>query len=380
MHFESKLPNVGTTIFTEMSALANDHDAINLSQGFPNFEPHQNIKDLISYHLNQGKNQYAPMYGAAALRKRISEKFKKMYGVDVHPDYEINITAGATQAIFTSILTFIRKGDEVIVIEPAFDCYNPAIELVGGKVVSYEMQGPQFRVDWDEVGNLITAKTRMIIVNTPHNPTGSILRKHDFEALESLVMGKDIIILSDEVYEHLIYDEEGHQSILRFPNLFKKAIAVFSFGKTFHCTGWKVGYAVMPAPLMKEFRKVHQFNVFTVNSFIQYALADFLEDESQYESLPDFYQGKRDFLSKYIEQSRLKLIPSKGSYFVLANYSEISNADDTDFVKWMTIEKGLAAIPISVFYQSKKQEQLIRFCFAKTEDLLADAGRIIADL
>lgn len=380
MNLKSKLPNVGTTIFTEMSALASKHDAINLSQGFPNYEPDQKLKDLISYYLNHGKNQYAPMAGAVPLRNSIAQKILDIHQVVIDPINEVNITAGATQAIFTSILAFVHAGDEVIVVEPAFDCYNPAIELVGGKIVSYEMEGPNFAIKWDDLAKLITSKTKMIIINTPHNPTGSILTHEDFLSLQTLVTNKDIIVLSDEVYQHLIYDSEKHCSIVRYPELYKKSIAVFSFGKTFHCTGWKVGYVVMPPSLMKEFRKVHQFNVFTVNSFIQYALADYLQDSSSYDYLPGFYQEKRDFLSKYIENSRLKLIPSKGSYFVLADYSNISADKDTDFVKWMTIEKGLAAIPISVFYNSGKQEKLIRFCFAKTKDLLESAGKIIMEL
>lgn len=380
MKIISKLPNVGTTIFTEMSALANEHKAINLSQGFPNYEPDQELKDLVTFHLNNGKNQYAPMIGVQSLRLALAQKIKKCHNADIDHDLEINITAGATQAIFTSILTFVKKGDEVIVVEPAFDCYNPAIELVGGVIVSYEMESPNFNIQWEDLEKLITDKTKMIIINTPHNPTGQILKASDFKSLEKILESRDIIVLSDEVYEHLIYDGEEHTSILRYPELYKKAIAIFSFGKTFHCTGWKVGYAVMPPALMKEFRKVHQFNVFTVNSFVQYAFADYLKQPNKYLQLPEFYKKKRAILSDYIHRSRLELIPSKGSYFVLANYGKISELDDIAFTKWLTIEKSLAAIPISVFYNSKKQEKLVRFCYGKTDDVLHAAGKIILSL
>ncbi|GLR17364.1 methionine aminotransferase [Portibacter lacus] len=376
----SKLPHTGTTIFSEMSGLAAEHKAINLSQGFPNFEPDQALRDRVQYHMNHGKNQYAPMAGVLELRQKISQKIQNLYDVVYDPSDEINVTAGGTQAIFTAISAFVFPGDEVIVIEPAFDCYHPAIELIGAKVVSYEMSSPDFKVDWDEVEKLMTSKTSMIIINTPHNPTGSILRDSDMKALISITLNKDIIILSDEVYEHLIYDNEQHCSILAYPALRSKSIAVFSFGKTFHCTGWKIGYTVMSSALMKEFRKVHQFNVFSVNSFVQHGIADYLADSQTYLSLPDFYQEKRDLLSKYIQNSKFKLIPSKGSYFILADYSQISDLPDTEFAKWLTIKNQLACIPISVFYQSKKQEKLVRFCFAKTEDVLHKAGEIIQSI
>lgn len=376
----SKLPNVGTTIFTEMSALSNEYNALNLSQGFPNYEPDEKLRELVSFYINNGKNQYAPMSGVQALRESIAHKIKNIYNIPINPNSEITVTAGGTQAIFTSILAFVNKGDEVIVVEPAFDCYNPAIELVGGIIVPYEMKSPEFQIDWQELQKLISDKTRMLIINTPHNPSGSILKNEDFEKLEIIIKNKNIIVLSDEVYEHLIFDGEKHCSILKYPTLFKQSIAVFSFGKTFHCTGWKVGYAVMPSNLMEEFRKVHQFNVFSVNSFVQHALADYLKDSEHYNYLPNFYQQKRDLLSSYINKSRLKLIPSRGSYFVLCDYSAVSNLPDKDFSVWMTKEKKLASIPISVFYSSGKQEKLIRFCFAKTEDLLHQAGQIIEKL
>lgn len=377
---KSKLPNVGTTIFTKMSAFANEHQAINLSQGFPDFDPDSELMDLVTFHIQHGKNQYAPMAGVYDLRAAIAAKVNNSYHSKVNPDTNINITAGGTQAIFTSIMAFVNKGDEVIIIEPAFDCYGPAINLVGATVVPYEMKAPDFHIDWKTFESLVTPKTSMIIINTPHNPTGTILLEDDFMHLERIVKNKNIIILSDEVYEHLIFDGEKHCSILKFPSLCEKSIAIFSFGKTFHCTGWKVGYAIMAEPLMKEFRKVHQFNVFSVNSFVQYALADYLQNPSHYQSLPEFYQRKRDLLSQYISNSRLKLIPSKGSYFVLADYSAVSSLNDVEFAEWLTINHKLACIPVSVFYSSGQQDQLVRFCFAKSEAVLVEAGRIIENI
>lgn len=373
----SKLPSVGTTIFSEMSALAVKHMAINLSQGFPNFEPDERLRRLLVKHLDSGKNQYPPMAGVKSLREKIATKFNDLYDAKVDADKEITITAGGTQAIFTAIMAFVHAEDEVIVIEPAFDCYSPAIELVGANVVSYEMCGPDFKVQWDELSSLITTKTSMIIINTPHNPTGSILKEEDMQALEQITQDQDLLVLSDEVYEHLIFDEEKHASILKYPRLREKAIAVYSFGKTFHCTGWKVGYAVMPSELMTEFRKVHQFNVFAVNSFVQYGISDFLDHKDSYLGLPAFYQKKRDLLASYLEKSRFKVIPSKGSYFILCDYSRISELPDIEFAQWMTKEHGLACIPISVFYKSGKQENLVRFCFAKTDEVLREAGEVL---
>ncbi len=374
----SKLPNVGTTIFTEMSSLAREHKAINLSQGFPNYEPAEALRERVSFHMNNGKNQYPHMYGVPELRETISRKIKRCYDIEVDFDQEINVTAGGTQGIFTTIATFVHSGDEVIVLEPAFDCYLPAIEMLGGHQISYEMKGPDFKVDWDAVVDLVSSRTSMIIINTPHNPTGSVLTKEDFEELARITRDRDILVLSDEVYEHLTYDGFRHYSIIEHEELRKRSIAVFSLGKTLHCTGWKVGYAIMPPALMLEFRKVHQFNVFTVNSFVQHGLADYLEDPSTYEDLPAFYQQKRDQLYTSLSASSFNPIKCKGSYFILADYSKISNLPDTEFAKWMTTEHQLACIPISVFYQSGKQEQLVRFCFAKTEDILHDAGKILS--
>ncbi len=380
MNIQSKLPNVGTTIFSVMSALANKHNAINLSQGFPNFDCPEALKQLVNKHLQEGKNQYVPMAGVPALRQRLVDKIDRMYGHSINPDTEITITAGATQALFTAIATFVSAGDEVILIEPAYDCYRPAIEVVGGIPIAYELVAPDYTINWQEIKNLVTEKTKMIIINTPHNPIGKTLKASDLKALEDLTKGTDILVLSDEVYEHLIYDGANHQSVLRYPELFKRSLAVYSFGKTFHNTGWKIGYIVAPDYLMKEFRKVHQFNVFSVNSFVQYGIADFLEDPESYLTLPNFYQQKRDFFGKTMEGSRLQPSSSEGTYFQLFDYSNISAEADTDFAKRLTIEHGVASIPVSVFYTSGRQDKMIRLCFAKTEDLLESAGKLLREI
>ncbi len=380
MNIQSKLPNVGTTIFSVMSALANKHNAINLSQGFPNFDCPEALKQMVNKHLQEGKNQYVPMAGVPALRQRLVDKIDRMTGHSINPDTEITITAGATQALFTAIATFVSAGDEVILIEPAYDCYRPAIEVVGGIPIAYELVAPDYTINWQEIKNLVTEKTKMIIINTPHNPIGKTLKASDLKALEDLTKGTDILVLSDEVYEHLIYDGANHQSVLRYPELFKRSLAVYSFGKTFHNTGWKIGYIVAPDYLMKEFRKVHQFNVFSVNSFVQYGIADFLEDPESYLTLPNFYQQKRDFFGKTMEGSRLQPSSSEGTYFQLFDYSNISDEADTDFAKRLTIEHGVASIPVSVFYTSGRQDKMIRLCFAKTEDLLESAGKLLREI
>ena len=360
-----------------MSALAAEHGAINLSQGFPNFDTPQALKDKVAYYLQNGKNQYCPMAGLKELRDVLADKMKSSYGLECDPDSEITITAGATQALFTAITTFVDKGDEVILIEPAYDSYRPTIELVKGIPVPYELSAPDFKIDWDELAALITVRTRMIIINTPQNPIGKTLKQEDLEALQKITSGTDIIVLSDEVYEHLIFDGQAHQSVARYPELYERSLLVYSFGKTFHSTGWKIGYCVGPETLMSEFRKVHQFNVFCVNSFEQYALADYLRDPQPYLELPAFYQNKRDFLQNALTGSKLKALPSEGTYFQLYDYSEISDEPDTDFAKRMTTEYGVAAIPVSVFYSSGKQNNVIRLCFAKTEDMLEEAGKLL---
>ncbi|MFK7935570.1 MAG: methionine aminotransferase [Saprospiraceae bacterium] len=375
--FTSKLPHVGTTIFSVMSALANEHNAINLSQGFPNFDAPSELRERIQFHLQNGKNQYVPMAGLPLLRERLADKINFMYGRSVDPISEITITAGATQALFTAITTFVEKGDEVILIEPAYDCYRPAVELVGGIPVAYELIAPDYRIDWAEMRQLVTERTRMIIINTPHNPIGKTLKDSDLRALSDIVEGTNILVLSDEVYEHLIYDNELHESVLRYDNLWDRCMAVYSFGKTFHATGWKIGYIVAPERLMNEFRKVHQFNVFCVSSFVQYGIADYLAERESYLTLRDFYQQKRDFFAQAMNGSRLQPIASEGTYYQLFDYSRVSNESDVNFAKRLTTEYGVAAIPVSVFYTSGRDSRMIRLCYAKTEETLAKAGELL---
>lgn len=377
MNFTSKLPNVGTTIFTVMSKLANEHGAINLSQGFPNFDTSENLKKLVNYYISVGKNQYAPMAGIPALRNQLASKIESLYGLQVNPESEITITAGATQALYTAISAFIRPDDEVVLIEPAYDCYQPAIKVNGGVTKAYELNAPDYKIDWTQLRKLVNVRTKMIIINTPHNPIGKIFSTEDMAELERLTNGTDILILSDEVYEHLVYDGLEHQSVMRFPNLWKRSMAVFSFGKTLHATGWKLGYIVAPDYIMNEFRKVHQFNVFCVNAPIQYAIADFLIDPNEYLSLADFFQKKRDFFLDTMKGSSLKPVSSEGTYFQLFDYSAISTEKDTEFAKRMTTEFGVAAIPVSVFYSKGVDNQKIRLCFAKTDETLEKAGELL---
>jgi methionine aminotransferase len=374
MQVYSKLPNVGTTIFSVMSALANEHGAINLSQGFPNFESPQRLTDLVCDYLQKGYNQYAPMPGLPELREAIAGKINLMYGVNVDPGSEITITAGATQAIYCAIAAFVRPGDEVLLLEPAYDCYRPAVEVNGGIPVIYELKAPHYKVNWDHVEALLTPASRMIIINTPNNPTGTTLQTTDLLALQQLTAGTDMLVLSDEVYEHLIYDEASHQSVLRFPGLRSRSLAVYSFGKTFHNTGWKIGYCVAPTELMVEFRKVHQYNTFAVHRPTQHALADYLQDATTYESLPGFYQQKRDLLLEVMAGSRFKPLPSQGTYFCNFDYSGISDEPDRVFAHQLITEHGVAAIPVSAFYTSGRDERIIRLCFAKTEETLQAAG------
>lgn len=377
MQLTSKLPNVGTTIFTVMSALANEHGAINLSQGFPNFPSPERLSDLVCQYMKKGYNQYAPMAGVPVLRERLAEKVQRLYGTTIGPDTEITITAGATQAIFTAIAAFVSAGDEVILIEPAYDSYRPSIEVNGGIPVPYELSAPDYRVNWEELGKLVNARTRMIIINTPHNPTGTILKAEDLQALEKLTASAGILVLSDEVYEHLLYDGQQHRSILRYPGLWQRSLATYSFGKTFHNTGWKIGYCLAPAHLMAEFRKVHQFNVFSVNTPMQYALADYLADPETYLGLNDFFQQKRDFFLSAMRGSRLRPLRCEGTYFYLFDYSAISDEPDTAFARRMTTEWGVAAIPVSVFYSNGSKDKVIRLCFAKTEETLEKAGALL---
>jgi methionine aminotransferase len=369
----SKLPQTATTIFTTMSALANETGAINLSQGFPDYDCSPELVELVNKAMQNGHNQYAPMAGVMALREQIAIKTEKLYGAVYDPESEITITAGGTQAVFTAISAVIHPNDEVIIFEPAYDCYAPAIKLMGGVVKSLELEPPDYRIAWDMVKRLINNKTKMIILNSPHNPTATILSKKDIDELSALVKNQDILILSDEVYEHLIYDGQIHHSMARYPELQQRSFIVSSFGKTFHATGWKVGYCIAPAYLMQEFRKIHQFLVFSVNSPMQYAIAEYLKNENTYLSLPGFFQEKRDYFRKGLEQSRFELLPCSGSYFQTVAYNAITDEKDTDFAIRLTKEAGVAAIPVSAFYRTGIDRHILRFCFAKRQETIDKA-------
>jgi methionine aminotransferase len=377
MQHQSKLPNIGTTIFSVMSALANKHNAINLSQGFPDFNSDQKLKDLVTKAMASGYNQYAPMPGNMELREAIAGKMDLLYNATYHPETEITITAGATQAIYTIISTFIRQNDEVIIFRPAYDCYEPAVEVNGGKTIAIQLEAPHYKIDWNKVNKHFSAKTKLIIINTPQNPSGSVFLEDDMLALQNLTKNTNCIVLSDEVYEHIIFDGLQHQSICKFPDLKSRSFITASFGKTFHNTGWKVGYCCAPKVLMDEFRKVHQFNVFSVNNPMQKAFADYLKAPDHYLELSQFYQEKRDLFLNLIAPSRFKSIPAKGTYFQVLDFSEISQENDVNFAKQLTIENGLAAIPLSVFNDKNKDDKVLRFCFAKTEETLKQAAQIL---
>lgn len=367
----SRLPKVGTTIFTVMSALAAERNAVNLGQGFPDFDCDPRIVDAVAHSMRSGLNQYPPMAGVPKLRQAIADKIGKLYGHAYDWDSEITVTAGATQGILTSILCAVHPGDEVIVLEPCYDSYIPAIELAGGKVVSVALDAPHFRVPFDRIAAAITPRTRMLMINTPHNPTGTIWRAGDMERLTALLAGTDILLLSDEVYEHMVFDGQPHESVSRHPELARRSFVVSSFGKTYHVTGWKVGYVAAPAALSAEFRKVHQFNVFTVNTPVQHGLADYMADPAPYLGLADFYQAKRDFFRAGLATTRFKLLPSDGTYFQCVDYSAVSNMSEADFSMWLTKEIGVAAIPVSAFYSQPRESAVVRFCFAKKEQTLA---------
>jgi methionine aminotransferase len=375
--FVSKLPEVPTSIFSVMSTLAIKHNALNLSQGFPNFESDSKLIQLVNNAMINGKNQYAPMPGIFSLRRAISEKMEILYDVSYNPETEITITAGATQAIFTAIAATIKEDDEVIIFKPAYDSYEPTIQLFGGKTIAVQLNPEDFKIDWKLVKGLISDKTKMIIINTPHNPSGRILTKQDMLQLETLLKNTNIILLSDEVYEHIIFDGEQHQSAALFPALAERAFITASFGKTFHNTGWKVGYCLAPSALMKEFQKVHQFNVFSVNHPTQVALAEHLKTPNNYLELNSFYQHKRDLFLSLIKDSKFEFIPSKGTYFQLLNFKNITNESDYDFAVRLTKEQKIAAIPISVFNQHKLDTKVLRFCFAKTDETLKQAASIL---
>jgi len=371
---DSRLPWVGTTIFTVMSRLAASHGAINLSQGFPDFSAPPALFDLVAKHMHAGANQYAPMAGAAPLREAIAEKVAVLYGLTFDVEQEITVTAGATQAIYTAVAALVRPEDEVIVFEPVYDSYVPSIELNGGRAVFARLTFPDYRPDWDEVRALITPKTRMIVINTPHNPSGAVWTAEDMRALEVLVRGTDIVIVSDEVYEHIVFDGQRHESVVRYPGLAERSFVVSSFGKTYHVTGWKIAYCLAPRELMAEFRKAHQFVVFCVNQPMQLALAEFMREKERYLGLAAFYRAKRDFFRQQLEGSRFVALPCAGTYFQSVRYDAISDEPDRAFVERLTREHGVAAIPFSAFYRDGRDDRVIRFCFAKNEETLARAG------
>jgi methionine aminotransferase len=380
MQHQSKLPNVGTTIFTVMSALANEHNALNLSQGFPNYTSDQKLNDLVTQAMNNGYNQYAPMAGNLDLRLAIVHKYELLYKNTYHPENEITITAGATQAIYTIISALIHKGDEVILFKPAYDCYEPPVVLNGGNPISIQLLAPDYKVNWNEVSSNISSKTKMIIINTPHNPTGTIWSKEDMLQLQRITQNTNIIVLSDEVYEHIVFDDEQHQSVCIFNDLKQRSFITASFGKTFHNTGWKIGYCCAPDYLMAEFRKVHQFNVFSVNHPAQKGIADYMQNPETYNGLSEFFQRKRDLFLNLISDSRFKFKPSQGTYFQVLDYSDITDEHDVEFAKRLTIESKIASIPLSVFYDKNKDDKVLRFCFAKTEDTFIKASEILCKI
>jgi len=378
----SRLPKVGTTIFSVMSALAAEKNAVNLGQGFPDFDCDPALVDAVAAAMRAGLNQYPLMPGVPALRQAIAAKIESLYGQAYDAGAEITVTAGATQALLTAILCCVHPGDEVIVIEPAYDSYVPAIELAGGSAVAVQMAlgADGYHVPWDLVAAAVTRRTRLIMVNTPHNPTGTILRPADLDALASIVRGTDILVLSDEVYEHMVYDGVRHESLCRHAELAQRAFIVSSFGKTYHVTGWKVGYVAAPAALTAEFRKVHQFNVFTVNTPVQHGLAAYMADPAPYLDLPAFYQRKRDLFQDGLKDSRFRLLPADGTYFQCVDYTAISSLGESDFAQWLTAEIGVAAIPVSAFYQTPRESGIVRFCFAKKDETLRAALARLATL
>lgn len=376
----SKLPQVGTTIFTVMSGLATEHQAINLGQGFPDFPMNQDLLNLVSEVMHKGYNQYVPMQGYMPLREALSEKVSYLYGTAINPDSQITITPGGTYAIYTALTTILQPGDEVIVFEPAYDSYIPNIEINGAVAVRVNLEFPSYKINWDEVKKVITKKTRAIIINSPHNPTGAVLGEEDIQQLRNCVEGTNIFIISDEVYEHLIFDGILHQSILRYPDLLERAFVCFSFGKVYNCTGWKLGYCISAPEAMKEFRKVHQFNCFCCHTPSQVALASFLKERDAYLELGSFMQQKRDYFIDLMKGTRFELLNSSGSYFITATYNKISEEGDKDFAIRMTKEIGVATIPVSAFYKDGTDNKVIRFCFAKKEGTIKAAVERLATI
>ncbi|MGQ3015357.1 MAG: methionine aminotransferase [Flavobacteriales bacterium] len=377
IHHSTKFPSIKTTIFTTMSALAREHNAVNLSQGFPDFEADPALLNEVKKAMKTGHNQYAPMAGLPLLRERIAAKTEAFYSASYNPETEITVTAGATQAIFTAVMSVVRPKDEVIILEPAYDCYAPAVELAGGICKHVPLTAPDYSVPWDVVRKFITKNTKMLIINTPHNPTGSILNAADMQKLEKLLLGTDIIVLSDEVYEHILFDGYEHQSVARFPGLAGRSFVVSSFGKSYHTTGWKIGYVLAPEALTAEFRKVHQYNVFAVNTPMQYAFAEMLARYDDLKGLSAFYQAKRDLFLQSVKASRFTAKASSGTYFQNICYKKISEENDLEFAMRLTREHKIASIPLSVFYTDKRDEKMLRFCFAKNDDTLKKAADIL---
>ncbi len=379
-HLNSKLPHVGTTIFTVMSALAAEHRAINLSQGFPDYDGPSALKERVKHYLDTGFNQYPPMAGVLPLREAVAEKIQRLYGAKVSPETEITVTPGATEAIYCVVTAVCRPGDEVIMFDPAYDSYEPAVTLAGSIPVRLPLAPPTYRIDWQRVAAAISKRTRLIMVNSPHNPTGTVMDRADLLELERLAERHNLLVCADEVYEHLVFDGARHESVLRYPGLAARAFVVSSFGKTYHVTGWKTGYCVAPPALTQELRRVHQFVTFVGITPIQLGLADFMRAHPEHlDELPMFYQRKRDLFNRALEGSRFRVTPSAGTFFQLADYSAISDLPDVDFVRWMTIEKGVAAIPMSVFYAEPPAQRYIRFCFCKQDATLEQgAARLVA--
>ncbi len=370
MKIKSKLPDVGTTIFTVMSGLANEYKAINLGQGFPDYEMSEELMNKVNEVMHKGYNQYVPMQGYMPLRESIAEKVESLYGATINPDTEITITPGGTYAIYTALTSALQPGDEVMVFQPGYDSYIPNVEINGAIPVLIDLKFPEYKIDWNEVRQKISSRTRMIMLNSPHNPTGAVLGAGDMKELQSIVKDTNILILSDEVYEHLIFDNIPHQSMLRYPDLIQRSFVCFSFGKTYNCTGWKLGYCIAPAELMKEFRKVHQFNCFSCHSPSQVALAEFLKNKEAYLSLGSIMQEKRDYFIKHMRSTKFDLLNSSGSYFICAKYNRISDEADTDFAIRITQKFGVATIPVSVFYKKGTDNKVIRFCFSKKKETL----------
>ena len=381
MIIETKLPKVGTTIFTVMSQLAVQHKAVNLGQGFPDFEPPQPLRDSLNRAMSEGRNQYAPMHGIAPLREQIALKTEQLYGRKVNVDTDITVTSGATEALFSAIAAVVRAGDEVIMFDPAYDSYEPAIELQGARAVHIPLTVPTFAIDWQRVRDAMTPKTRMILINSPHNPSGAVLSSADLEELAAIVRDTDIVVLSDEVYEHIVYDGAQHESVLRHPELAERSFVISSFGKTYHCTGWKLGYAIAPAALSAEFRKVHQYLTFCTFHPAQVAFAEFMASHPEhYVELPAFYQAKRDRFRDLLKPSRFKLLDVPGGYFQLVDYSSIRDEDDLAFSKWLLLQGGVAAIPLAPFYESAPGTRLLRLCFAKSDATMDAAAERLCQL